>query len=114
MIESGRALPVESPVMILAGLQAGFMRVIADVPPQVLILHRTADEVVEGLLLPELPFFVDCLIDPKRRVMKGLPADARRAIIKQTLTINVLPTSLPRPGSRLCHDETCKHAHSAF
>jgi hypothetical protein len=37
---------------------------------------------------------------------KGLPADARRAIIKQSLTSDVLPAGLARPGSRLCHDET--------
>jgi len=52
-------LPVESRVTILAGFQPGFVRVIGNVLPQILILLRAADEVFEGLLLPKLPLFVD-------------------------------------------------------
>jgi hypothetical protein len=52
-------LPAQSPVTILAGLQAGFVRVFGNISPQMPILLRAADEVVEGLLLPKLPLFPD-------------------------------------------------------
>ena len=45
--------------MIFAKRQAGFVRVIGNVLPQIFRLLRAAHEMVEWLLLPELALFAD-------------------------------------------------------
>jgi hypothetical protein len=68
--QAAQALAAQSPVMILARSQGGLAWVIGNVLPQVFILTRTPNKVVERLLLPDLSFFVDRLIDAKGRVME--------------------------------------------
>ena len=68
--QAAQALAAQSPVMILARSHGGLAWVIGNVLPQVFILTRTPHKVVERLLLPDLSFFVDRLIDAKGRVME--------------------------------------------
>ena len=61
---------VVSAVYVRAGPHARFVGVVGDVSPQVLVLFEAVNEVIKGLLLPELAFLTNCLVDLERGVVK--------------------------------------------
>ena len=67
---SERRLSDIPPVEILSGSQISFFRIVDDVLPQVVVLFRAANKMVEGFLLPEFALPAEMPIDLSRCVMQ--------------------------------------------